>query len=226
MRDDEDNEGEEKVEEEDDGDEDDDDDKDDDEDEDDDEDKTPFADAIQPGGKKGGKKGGKPSNKKGGIKSEYAPFDSSSSGDNKRTATLHQISHVEVDVRARLETYINTGMQLDHMYIEKLYGRVNPSINRDYDYFWESPWVEEHVNDNNKRRRIEEQQKNYAFRSVIRVIFFTCFLFSICICMYVKALTLLFLTAKANATSAKKLKQNMQLMQEWGNISEAKDYIR
>ena len=44
--------------------------------------------------------------------------------------------------------------------------------------------------------------------------------------MYVKALTLLFLTAKANATSAKKLKQNMQLMQEWGNISEAQDYIR
>ena len=231
MSDDEDNEGEEEVEEEDDdGDEEDDEDdkdedEDEDEDEDDDEDKPPFADAIQPGGKKGGKKGVK-KRRKGGIKSEYAPFDSSSSGDNKRTATLHQISHVEVDVRARLETYINTGMQLDHMYIEKLYGRVNPSINRDYDYFWESPWVEEHVNDNNKRRRIEEQQKNYAFRSVIRVIFFTCFLFSICICMYVKALTLLFLTAKANATSAKKLKQNMQLMQEWGNISEAKDYIR
>lgn len=86
----------------------------------------------------------------------------------------------------------------DHMYVEKLYGRVNPSINRDYDYFWESPWVEEHIHDSNKKRRMDEQNRNYAYRNFIRA------------------------SADNKKTS---LKRTLQAMQEFDDMSR-KDYVR
>ena len=86
----------------------------------------------------------------------------------------------------------------DHMYVEKLYGRVNPSINRDYDYFWESQWVEEHIHDSNKKRRMDEQNRNYAYRNFIRA------------------------SADNKKTS---LKRTLQAMQEFDDMSR-KDYVR
>lgn len=128
-------------------------------------------------------------------KGEYFPF----KGTPKvKEANVYAISHVKRDTRARLERYINEAMQLDHMYIEKLYGRVNPSINRDYEYFWESPWVEEHIHDSNKKRRMDEQNRNYAYRNFIR----------------------------ANADNKKaSLKRTLQTMQEFDDMSR-KDYVR
>ena len=68
----------------------------------------------------------------------------------------------------RVTRYINEAMALDHKYIQNLYGRVNPSMQKDYDWFWESPWVEEHIRDTNKRRRMQEQQKALTVRSFIK----------------------------------------------------------
>lgn len=81
---------------------------------------------------------------------------------------LYKITPIQSDLLARVQTYVENVMQLDHQYIRNLYGRVNPVLQKDYDYFWESPWLQEHGQDTQKRRRIEEQQKNMAVRNFMR----------------------------------------------------------
>ena len=81
---------------------------------------------------------------------------------------LNKITPIESELRQKVEDYVNEVMHLDHIYTQQLYGRVNPSLNKDYEYFWESPWVEEHIIDSNKRRRINEQEKSLAVRSFIK----------------------------------------------------------
>ena len=83
-------------------------------------------------------------------------------------AQLYKITPIESDLQTKVKFYVENVMQRDHQYVRNLYGRVNPVLQKDYDYFWESPWLQEHGQDTQKRRRMEEQQKALAVRSVMR----------------------------------------------------------
>lgn len=82
---------------------------------------------------------------------------------------LYRFTPVTLDQRERVERYVRDAMPLDLEYTRLLYGRVRAAVNSyDFEFFWESPWVEEHIRDSNKRRRVEEAQKSLAVRSYIR----------------------------------------------------------
>ena len=87
----------------------------------------------------------------------------------KIKGTLFRITPLTSDVSALVDQYVHGGsMGRDLIYIRSLYGLVNPSQKREFSYFWESPWVEEHINDTTKKRKVEEQQKSLAVRTYIR----------------------------------------------------------
>jgi hypothetical protein len=87
----------------------------------------------------------------------------------KVKGTLFRITPLTSDASLAVETYIQGGsMERDLIYIRSLYGLVNPSQKREFSFFWESPWVEEHIKDTTKKRKVEEQQKSLAVRTYIR----------------------------------------------------------
>lgn len=87
----------------------------------------------------------------------------------KLKGTLFKISPLSSEVCSDVDTYVQGGsMSRDLVYIRSLYGLVNPSQKREFAFFWESPWVEEHIKDTSKKRKVEEQQKSLAVRTYIR----------------------------------------------------------
>lgn len=87
----------------------------------------------------------------------------------KLKANLFRINPLSTDVGADVDAYLRGGsMTRDLVYIRTLYGLVNPSQKREFSFFWESPWVEEHIKDTSKKRKVEEQQKSLAVRTYIR----------------------------------------------------------
>ena len=88
-----------------------------------------------------------------------------------RTAkgVLYRISPLEDALRARMTEYVHNGaMDMDLRYARAVYGLVNTSGRKDFDQFWESPWVEEHVRDTTRKRKLDAQQRSLAVRSFIR----------------------------------------------------------
>jgi hypothetical protein len=82
---------------------------------------------------------------------------------------LYKISAVEGVPRAKLTKYVNEGaMDADLRYVREVYGLTNTSGRKDFDLFWESPWVEEHVRDTTRKRKLDAQQRAVAVRSYIR----------------------------------------------------------
>lgn len=83
---------------------------------------------------------------------------------------LYRLSPVEDPLRERVGKYVNDGaMMRDMRYVRDVYGLVNASGRvRDFEQFWEAPWVEEHVRDSARKRRLEAQQRSMAVRSYIR----------------------------------------------------------
>ena len=81
---------------------------------------------------------------------------------------LYRITPIESELRSQVQFYVEHAMQRDHQYVRTLYGRVSPVLQKDYDYFWESPFLQEHGLDTQKRRRIEEQQKNMVVKTFMR----------------------------------------------------------
>lgn len=87
----------------------------------------------------------------------------------KANGVLFKISPLSDKDSTDIETYIRDGaMERDLVFVDTLYGIVAPSQTRDYSMFWESPWVEEHIKETGKKRRIEEQQRTMAVRSFIK----------------------------------------------------------
>lgn len=87
----------------------------------------------------------------------------------KLKGTLFKISPLSDQISANVEAYVHGGsMARDLVYIRSLYGLVNPSQKREFSFFWESPYVEEHIKDTTKKRKLEEQQKSLAVRTYIR----------------------------------------------------------
>jgi hypothetical protein len=85
------------------------------------------------------------------------------------SGVLYKISAVDGAARALLTTYVQNGaMNNDLRYVREVYGLVNTSGRKEFDLFWESPWVEEHVHDTTRKRKLDAQQRAVAVRSYIR----------------------------------------------------------
>ena len=83
--------------------------------------------------------------------------------------TLYRLSSMDDPLRARVQTYVHGGaMDADLAYARLLFGMVDHMGRRDFEQFWESPWVEEHVRDTAKKRKLDAQQRALAVRSYIR----------------------------------------------------------
>ena len=82
---------------------------------------------------------------------------------------LYRINTMPENLRARMTTYVNEGfMKRDLRFAREVFGLVNTSGRKEFDMFWESPWIEEHVRDAPKKRKLEAQQRSMAVRSYIR----------------------------------------------------------
>lgn len=82
---------------------------------------------------------------------------------------LYKLSPMTNQLRERMTKYVHEGfMNKDLRYIQIIYGLMNTSGKKDFDMFWESPWVEEHVLDTSKRRKVDKLQRSIAVSSYIR----------------------------------------------------------
>ena len=82
---------------------------------------------------------------------------------------LYRISAFDDPLRERMTAYVHGGaMDADLRYAREVYGLVNTSGRKDFDQFWESPWVEEHIRDTTRKRKLDAQQRAMAVRSYIR----------------------------------------------------------
>jgi hypothetical protein len=88
-----------------------------------------------------------------------------------RTAkgVLFRLSPLDDPLRERLTKYVEEGaMDADHRYVRTVYGLVNTSSRKDFDQYWESPWMEEHALDTTRKRKLDAAQRSLAVRSFIR----------------------------------------------------------
>jgi hypothetical protein len=82
---------------------------------------------------------------------------------------LYRLSAMDDPLRARVQTYVHGGaMDADLAYVRLLYGTVDHMGRRDFEQFWEAPWVEEHVRDTARKRKQDAQQRALAVRSYIK----------------------------------------------------------
>jgi hypothetical protein len=107
---------------------------------------------------------------------EDAPVRDESSGSGYRAfrartakGILYRLSPLDDPLRARLTTYVQDGaMDADLRYVRAVFGLVNTSGRKEFDQYWESPWVEEHVRDTARKRKLDAQQRSLAVRAYIR----------------------------------------------------------
>ena len=86
-----------------------------------------------------------------------APADESYRAFRARNAkgVLYRLSSMDDPLRARVQVYVHGGaMDADLAYARLLFGMADHMGRRDFEQFWESPWVEEHVRDTAKKRKI------------------------------------------------------------------------
>jgi hypothetical protein len=118
---------------------------------------------------------------------------------------LYKISAVDGPARARLTTYVHNGaMDADLRYVREVFGLVNTSGRKDFDLFWESPWVEEHVRDTTRKRKLDAQQRAVAVRS------------------YIRAST----TAATESENVDKFLETVDRLTEWEDRHGAKDIVK
>lgn len=83
--------------------------------------------------------------------------------------TLYKLSPMTDETKVKMTAYVHGGsMAADLRYAREIYGLINTSGRRDFSYVWESPWVEEHVRDTAKKRKLENQQRAMAVRSFLK----------------------------------------------------------
>lgn len=82
---------------------------------------------------------------------------------------LYKLNPLSDENEHLINRYVTEGfMQKDLRYARELFGLVNTSGRKDFAFVWESPWVEEHVRDTNKRKRQEVQQRSYAVKNFLK----------------------------------------------------------
>jgi hypothetical protein len=83
--------------------------------------------------------------------------------------TLYRLDAMPDDLHAKMHTYVHGGfMEKDLRFAREVYGLTNTSGRKEFTTYWESPWVEEHIRDTTKRRKIEAQERAMAARTFIR----------------------------------------------------------
>ena len=90
---------------------------------------------------------------------------------NKKQAegVLYKLNPMSDDVEAQMTDYVHGGaMDKDLRFAREVFGLTNTSGRKEFTTYWESPWVEEHIRDTTKRRKMESQQRAMAARTFIR----------------------------------------------------------
>jgi len=83
--------------------------------------------------------------------------------------TLYKLNPMSDTLRERVNNYVHGGyMNKDLRYAREIFGLINTSGRKDFTYVWESPWIEEHVRDTAKRKKIETHQKSVAVRNFLK----------------------------------------------------------
>lgn len=84
-------------------------------------------------------------------------------------AFLYKLAPMSDTIKAEMTAYVHDGwMQKDLRFAREVFGRTNTSGRKDFLDFWESPWVEEHLRDTPKKRRMDSQQKASAMRNYVK----------------------------------------------------------
>ena len=87
----------------------------------------------------------------------------------KVKAILYKLAPMDDDMKKEITAYVHDGyMDKDARFARTVFGEMNSSGRRDYSEFFESPWVEEHVRETGKRKRLNMIQKNVATRTFIK----------------------------------------------------------
>ena len=82
---------------------------------------------------------------------------------------LYKLNPMAQDTHTKMHEYVHGGfMDKDLRFAREVFGLANTSGRKEFTTYWESPWVEEHIRDTTKRRKIESQERAMAARSFIR----------------------------------------------------------
>jgi len=82
---------------------------------------------------------------------------------------LYKLNPMNQETQTRVTEYVHGGaMRKDLRYAREIFGLINTSGRKDFTYVWESPWVEEHVRDTAKRKRVESQQRSLAVKNFLK----------------------------------------------------------
>ena len=83
--------------------------------------------------------------------------------------TLYKLDAMPDDLHKKMREYVHGGaMEKDLRFAREVFGLTNTSGRKEFTTYWESPWVEEHIRDTTKRRKVEAQERAMAARTFIR----------------------------------------------------------
>jgi hypothetical protein len=89
--------------------------------------------------------------------------------DKQAKGIMYKLCPMSDPLKEKLTMYVQGGaMDQDLRYAREVYGLANTSGRKDFTAYWESPWIEEHIRDSSKMKRIESQQRAMAVRSYIK----------------------------------------------------------
>jgi hypothetical protein len=101
----------------------------------------------------------------------YIEFGNGHNNKKQLKAVLFKLAPMSDTVKNDMTAYVHGGsMDKDLRYAREVYGHANTSSRKDFNDFWESPWVEEHIRDTPKRKRIDEQRKSGAIRAYVKAV--------------------------------------------------------
>jgi len=90
-------------------------------------------------------------------------------GGRQVKAFLYKLSPMSDTIKTEMTAYVHDGwMQKDLRFAREVFGRTNTSGRKDFLDFWESPWVEEHLHETPKKRRMDAMQKANAMRNYVK----------------------------------------------------------
>ena len=82
-------------------------------------------------------------------------------------AELFKIEQGKPEERQAVDLYYQHGLEADLRFVRLLYGLINFADRREFGFFWESPFTEEHTQETIKRRRLQQQQRQSNLSRVI-----------------------------------------------------------
>ena len=89
----------------------------------------------------------------------------------KAKGVLYKLAAMTDTVKKDMTEYVHGGsMKKDLRFAREVFGQTNTSGRKDFSDFWESPWIEEHVRDMPKRRKLDMMQKSSASRTFMKTL--------------------------------------------------------